>query len=48
MLPVGRKGNNFFLEGTCWSLRTGATWRDLPKKYGSWKMVYNRGIAEQL
>ena len=42
--PKGRRGNNdrLFLEAVCWSLRTGASWRDLPKEYGSWKTVYNR------
>ena len=42
--PKGRRGNNdrLFLEAVCWSLRTGAPWRDLPKEYGSWKTVYNR------
>ena len=44
LAPKGRRGNNdrLFLETVCWSLRTGAPWRDLPKEYGSWKTVYNR------
>ena len=35
--PKGRRGNNdrLFLEEVCWSLRTGALWRDLSKEYGS-------------
>nr|WP_279310234.1 transposase [Salinibacter ruber] len=28
--------------GTFWVLRSGAPWRDLPERYGSWKTVYNR------
>ena len=25
-----------------WLTRTGAPWRDLPERYGSWKTVYSR------
>ncbi len=30
------------LNGILWILRTGAPWRDLPERYGSWKTVYSR------
>ena len=30
------------LDGIFWALRTGAPWRDLPKRYGPWKSVYGR------
>ncbi len=41
---VGRpaKPNRMMLEGMVWVLRTGAPWRDLPKRFGSWKSVYTR------
>jgi transposase len=29
-------------NGILWILRTGAPWRDLPERYGSWKTVYRR------
>lgn len=30
------------LNGILWVLRTGAPWRDLPERYGSWNTVYSR------
>ena len=30
------------LNGILWILRTGAPWRDLPERYGSWVTVYSR------
>lgn len=30
------------LNGTLWVLRTGAPWRDLPRRYGPWQTVYGR------
>jgi len=30
------------LDGMFWILRTGAPWRDLPKRYGPWKTVWRR------
>ena len=29
------------LDGILWVLRTGAPWRDLPERYGSWRTVYS-------
>ncbi len=43
------------LNGILWILRTGAPWRDLPERYGSWRTVASRfyrwrkaGIWERL
>ena len=30
------------LNGIVWILKTGAPWRDLPKRYGSWTSVHTR------
>ena len=30
------------LNGMFWILRSGAAWRDLPERYGSWSTVYDR------
>ncbi|SDP96898.1 Putative transposase of IS4/5 family [Actinopolyspora xinjiangensis] len=30
------------INGTLWRVRTGTPWRDLPKRYGNWKSVYDR------
>jgi transposase len=30
------------LNGILWRLNTGAPWRDLPARYGSWMTVYSR------
>jgi len=50
LLPTertGRKGrpakdNRIMLNGIVWIARSGAPWRDLPERYGSWKSVYTR------
>lgn len=49
MLPpeVGRiarpaKSNRVMVDGMVWILRTGAPWRDLPKRFGPWNSVYTR------
>ena len=41
---TGRPANDHrtVLEGILWVLRTGAPWRDLPARYGSWKTVSSR------
>jgi transposase len=30
------------INGILWILKTGAPWRDLPERYGSWRTVYSR------
>ena len=30
------------IDGILWVLHTGAPWRDLPDRFGSWKTVYGR------
>ena len=41
---TGRPGNDLrtVLNGILWITRTGAPWRDLPERYGSWKTVSSR------
>ena len=41
---TGRPANDHrtVLEGILWVLRTGAPWRDLPERFGSWRTVYSR------
>ena len=36
------KPNRLMVEGIVWVLRTGAPWRDLPKRFGPWQSVYTR------
>jgi transposase len=36
------KDHRTVLEGILWVLRSGAPWRDLPERYGSWRTVYSR------
>ncbi len=48
LLPEnGRRGKQWkdhrtVVNGILWKLRTGAPWRDLPERYGSWSTVYTR------
>jgi transposase len=37
-----RKDNRVMLNAMIWMARSGAPWRDLPERYGSWKSVYSR------
>jgi transposase len=30
------------LNGVFWMLNSGASWRDLPERYGPWQTVYDR------
>lgn len=36
------KDHRTVLNGILWVLRTGAPWRDLPERYGSWQTAYSR------
>jgi transposase len=36
------KGERRFVSAVYWLTRTGCPWRDLPRRYGNWKSVYNR------
>jgi transposase len=36
------KNHRTVVNGILWILRTGAPWRDLPERYGSWKTVSSR------
>ena len=36
------KNHRTVINGILWILRTGAPWRDLPKRYGSWKTASSR------
>jgi transposase len=45
--PNGGRGQQWaehrrVINGILWKLRTGAPWRDLPQRYGSWKPCYDR------
>jgi transposase len=31
-----------FVNTVMWRLKTGAPWRDIPERYGSWRTTYNR------
>jgi transposase len=34
--------NRSIINGILWRLRCGASWRDVPPKYGSWNTIYRR------
>lgn len=36
------KDNRTMLNAMVWLARSGAAWRDLPGRYGSWETVYSR------
>ena len=40
----GRSGNSNrrFVDAVVWIARTGAPWRDLPKRFGKWNSVFQR------
>ena len=37
-----RKPTREVLNAIFWVLRTGAPWRDLPERYGSWRTIFHR------
>jgi putative transposase len=42
---IGRpsdRGDRNFVNAVLWIAKTGAPWRDLPKRFGKWKTIYNR------
>ena len=47
LFPVPKTGrppkdNRLMFNAILWIARSGAAWRDLPERYGSWKTVYSR------
>ena len=40
--PRSRLGDRSFVNAVMWRLKTGAPWRDIPERYGTWKTTYNR------
>lgn len=45
--PNGKRGGQWrphraLLNAMFWRLNTGASWRDLPERYGPWQTVYDR------
>jgi len=50
LLPLERTGkpgrpsgdNRTALNGILWIARSGAPWRDLPERYGSWSTLYDK------
>lgn len=37
-----RNDDRTILNGIIWIARTGAPWRDIPERYGSWSTAYDR------
>jgi transposase len=40
--PPSRRGDRNFVNAVLWIAKTGAPWRDLPRRFGNWKPVFNR------
>jgi transposase len=40
--PTSSKQDRKFINAVLFWAKTGVPWRDLPRRYGSWKTVYNR------
>jgi transposase len=53
LLPKnGRQGGQWWdhrkvVNGILWKLRTGAPWRDLPERYGTWQTCYDRFVRRR-
>jgi transposase len=50
--PNGCRGGQWqdhrtVINGILWKLRTGAPWRDLPERYGSWQTCHSRLVRWQ-
>jgi transposase len=50
-----RRDDRTLLNGIFWMLNSGASWRDLPERYGPWQTVYDRfrhwqkqGVVERI
>lgn len=43
-----RADDRTVLNGLFWKLCTGASWRDIPERYGPWQTVYERFTAWRL
>jgi transposase len=43
-----RADDRTVLNGLLWKLATGASWRDIPERYGAWQTVYERFTAWRL
>ncbi len=50
-----RNSDRLMLDSVLWVLCSGATWRDMPERFGSWATVYhrfqvwrNRGTCDQM
>jgi putative transposase len=37
-----KKGERNFVNAVLWIAKTGAPWRDLPRRFGKWKTIFNR------
>jgi transposase len=40
--PVSKRGDRDFVNAFIWRSKMGVSWRGLPERFGSWKIVYNR------
>ncbi len=40
--PRAIRGDRLFINAVLYRAKTGVPWRDLPKRFGPWKTVYNR------
>jgi transposase len=40
--PRSKRGDRLFVNAVLYRAATGVPWRDLPKRFGPWKTVFNR------